>query len=268
MPTPSKKSVRKAALRATALGAPSTAARATSARPKRALASVSVLAGAQEAGGLPRGELAYQEIRKAIRQRRFRAGDRLREVELAAALGLSRTPVREALARLQAEGLATDLGQRGFVVVEFDHAMVGELYLMREVLEGTAARLAAQFASEAEMALLAELRDQYAGLVAQQRDGDLAEKNRQFHEALYRCAHNRFLLKMLDPLHDALGLLGDSNLADPARARANAVEHAAIVEAISCRDADAADRLTRAHIRSAHTARVKRLFASGAGNQA
>lgn len=223
------------------------------------------LAGAKATeGGLPRGEHAYQEIRRAIRQRRFRAGDRLREVELAAALGLSRTPVREALSRLQADGLATENGQRGFVVVEFDHAMVGELYVMREVLEGTAARLAAQFASEAEMALLAELRDQYAALVEQKRDGALAEMNRQFHEALYRCAHNRFLLKMLDPLHDALGLLGDSNLADPDRARANATEHAAIVEAITKRDAEAADRLTRAHIRSAHTARVKRLFAPGA----
>jgi DNA-binding GntR family transcriptional regulator len=236
-----------------------------SARAKGAKPQASPLSDSKaSASGLQRGEHAYQEIRRAIRQRRFRAGDRLREVDLAAALGLSRTPVREALSRLQADGLASDHGQRGFVVAEFDHAMVGELYVMREVLEGTAARLAAQFASEAEMALLAALRDQYAALVAHKRDGALADKNRQFHEALYRCAHNRFLLKMLDPLHDALGLLGDTNLADPERARANAVEHAAIVEAIERRDADGADRLTRAHIRSAHTARVKRLFAPGA----
>ena len=252
MPTARKNSVAKPAARAASRRAPVRAAKP---------ATKTLAGSAVDTGGLPRGEHAYQEIRRAIRQRRFRAGDRLREVELAAALGLSRTPVREALARLQADGLATENGQRGFVVAEFDHAMVGELYVMREVLEGTAARLAAQFASEAEMALLAELRDQYAALVEQKRDGALAEKNRQFHEALYHCAHNRFLLKMLDPLHDALGLLGNTNLADPERARANAVEHAAIVDAIVRRDAEAADRLTRAHIRSAHTARVKRLFA-------
>lgn len=217
----------------------------------------------EPAAELPRGEHAYQEIRRAIRQRRFRAGDRLREVDLAESLGLSRTPVREALYRLLADGLATEHGQRGIMVAEFDHAMVGELYVMREMLEGMAARLAAQHASEAEIEALSELGEQYAALVSSGRDGALTEKNRQFHEALYRCAHNRFLLKMLDPLHDALGLLGGSNLADPARARDNAVEHAAIVAAIAKRDADAADKLTRAHIHAAHKSRVKRLFAGG-----
>ncbi|HEY4372778.1 MAG TPA: GntR family transcriptional regulator [Burkholderiales bacterium] len=235
------------------------------ARIEAANAPVTPLAsGAATHVDLPRAEHAYQEIRRAIRQRRFRSGDRLREVELAESLGLSRTPVREALYRLLADGLATEHGQRGIMVAEFDHAMVGELYVMREMLEGMAARLAAQVASEVEIALLRELGAQYAALVKSGRDAELAEKNRQFHEALYRCAHNRFLLKMLDPLHDALGLLGDSNLADPARARANAVEHAEIVAAIARHDADAADKLTRAHIHEAHKARVKRLFASGA----
>jgi DNA-binding GntR family transcriptional regulator len=210
---------------------------------------------------VPRAEQAYQEIRRAIRQRRFRAGDRLRENDLAELLGLSRTPVREALSRLQAEGLAAENSQRGFTIIEFDHAMVAELYTMREVLEGTAARLAARSAAHAEVDLLRELHGQYARLVEGGSGNALAEKNRQFHEALCRCAHNRFLLRMLEPLHDALGLLGESNLADPQRALENVSDHAAIVEALARRDETAAESLARAHIRAAHTSRIKRMFA-------
>jgi DNA-binding GntR family transcriptional regulator len=210
---------------------------------------------------LSRAEHAYQEIRRAIRQRRFRSGDRLREVELAKSLGLSRTPVREALSRLEAEGIAAENAQRGFVIVDFDHVMVSELYFMREVLEGAAARLAASSAADAEIDLLREIHDQYAALVEGGSGVALADKNRQFHEALCRCAHNRFLLRTLAPLQDALGLLGESNLADPARARENHKDHAAIVKAIGKRDAAEAEARMRAHIRAAHAARIKRMFA-------
>lgn len=210
---------------------------------------------------VPRAEHAYQEIRRAIRQRRFRSGDRLREVELAESLGLSRTPVREALSRLQAEGLAAENAQRGFMVIDFDHVMVAELYFMRELLEGAAARLAASSAADAEIDLLHEIHDQYANLVESGSAAALVEKNRQFHEALCRCAHNRFLLRTLEPLQDALGLLGESNLVDPVRARVNLNDHAAIVDAIERRDAAAAETRVRAHIRAAHAARIKRMFA-------
>lgn len=209
---------------------------------------------------VPRAEHAYQEIRRAIRQRRFGPGDRLREVELAQSLGLSRTPVREALSRLQSEGLAAENSQRGFTIVEFDQAMVAELYFMRELLEGAAARLVATSAADAEIDLLRDIHQQYAELTEHGDGNALAQSNRHFHETLCRCAHNRFLLRTLEPLYDALGLLGESNLANPVRARENLSDHAAIVDAISRRDATAAEALTRAHIRAAHTARIKKMF--------
>ena len=109
---------------------------------------------------LPRSERAHRYLRDAIRAGRLRPGDRLREVDLAATIGLSRTPVREALARLESEGLVVNDSMRGIVVTELDYSMVAELYVMREVLEGTAARLAAQHASEVELSILEELCDQ------------------------------------------------------------------------------------------------------------
>jgi DNA-binding GntR family transcriptional regulator len=114
-------------------------------------------------------EEAYDKIRQAIRRRQFKAGDRLREIELAELFGLSRTPIREALSRLQAEGLAAQNAHRGFTLIEFDHAMVAELYAVRETLEGSAARLAARSADHAELGMLRELHDQYAMLVQEDR---------------------------------------------------------------------------------------------------
>src|SRR5690606_14857237 len=99
---------------------------------------------------LPLGERAYRYIREGIQKRLFRPGERLREVDLAATIGLSRTPIREALARLESEGLVTHDPMRGIMVAELDYSTITELYYMREVLEGTAARLAAQHASDVE----------------------------------------------------------------------------------------------------------------------
>ena len=214
------------------------------------------------ARGASLADQAYQQIRRAIRQRRFRAGDRLREVELAEMFGLSRTPIREALSRLQAEGLAAENAQRGFTLIEFDHAMVTELYVLREALEGTAARLAARSIDDAELELLRTLQREYAAMLHQGREPDLTEKNRQFHEALCLCARNRFLLRTLDPVHDALGLLGESNLVNPERALQNVTDHAAIVDALERRDAETAESLVRAPVRAAYAARIRRMFSS------
>ena len=225
------------------------------ARPKKT-ATPAPNAGLDE---LPRSERAHRYLRDAIRAGRLRPGDRLREVEVAATMGLSRTPVREALARLEAEGLVINDSMRGIVVTELDYSMVAELYVMREVLEGTAARLAAQHASEVELSILEDLCDQYRAAL---NDSDeMALKNRQFHDTLCHCAHNRYLLKVLNMLHDSLSLLGPTSLALPERAAETLREHEAIVDAIRRRDTAAAEDAARAHIRAAQTTRMKRLFA-------
>ena len=103
------------------------------------------------------GQDAYGRIRAAIRAGTLAPGLRLTETDLAARFGVSRTPVRQAIARLEAEGLLTHAPRRGLTVTRPDHAQVVELYVMREILEGAAARLAAQHATETELAAMAEL---------------------------------------------------------------------------------------------------------------
>jgi DNA-binding GntR family transcriptional regulator len=211
--------------------------------------------------GLPRGEAAYQYIRDAIRGGRFKPGERLREIDLAKQIGLSRTPVREALSRLEAESLVAHDATRGVVVAELDYSMVTELYYMREVLEGTAGRLVAQHASEVEISILEDLCGQYEAALG--NEAALTASNRRFHDTLYRCSHNRYLLNMVTVLHDALSLLGGTTLADSERAAQTLNEHRTVVAAIRARDPDAAEQALKAHIQAAHKARMQNFFASG-----
>ncbi len=219
-----------------------------------------------DAGALPRGEAAYRYLRKAIQDGKLKPGERLREVELARQIGLSRTPIREALSRLESEGLVAHDPTRGVVVAELDYVMVTELYYMREVLEGTAARLAAQHASDVEISILDDLCQQYEAALSDA--AGLAVSNRHFHETLYRCSHNRYLLNMVTVLHNALSLLSGTTLADPERAAQSLREHRAVVTAIRARDADAAEQALRTHIRAAQKVRLQKLFATGSDGNA
>lgn len=195
---------------------------------------------------------AYDRFREGLRSGIFKPGQRLLEAELADHLGMSRTPVREAIRRLQSEGLVAHLPARGLCVAAYDPGQVDELYVMREALEGTAARLAAQHAGRPEILLLQRMVEEEAGLSGEAA----AEHNRRFHRALHQAAHNRYLLRALSALSDALLLLGPTTLDLPGRAAEARAEHARIVEAIAARDGDAAEAAARAHIAAAHAARL------------
>lgn len=207
--------------------------------------------------GLSRGEQAYRYIVDAIKDGRMPPGTRMREVDLAERIGLSRTPVREALNRLLSEGLVANDPARGMVVTELDHAMMSELYAMREVLEGTAARLAARHASEVEISFLRDINERDAVLTDPVA---LAQNNRLFHGTLYRCAHNRYLVNTLNALQESMMLLGPTTLAASGRPDAARHEHGLIIEAMERRDGDAAEAHARAHIREAYKARLQAIF--------
>ena len=207
---------------------------------------------------VPRGERAYRYIRNALATQKLLPGDRLREVDLAELIGLSRTPIREALARLESEGLVVHDATLGIMVAELDYNMITELYFMREVLEGSAARLAAQHASDVEISLLEDMCAQYADSVS--NDAELSHSNRLFHELLFNCSHNRYLIKMLRTLHDTLTLLGNSTLTDPKRVKETVKEHQAVVTAIKNHNPDAAEKALREHIYASQKMRIRRLI--------
>lgn len=212
----------------------------------------------EQRSSLPRGQQAYQYILEAIQQQHLKPGDRLREADLATLIGLSRTPIREALSKLEAEGLIVNDPIRGMMVTELDYSMISELYIVREILEGAAARLAAQHASEVELTILKEVSANYEN--CEDDALALAAANRQFHDVIYRCAHNRYLLKTLNSLHDTMALLGETTLISPERRKNTNEEHAEILNAILKRDPDLAEQCMKQHIRAAQQVRLRRLY--------
>ncbi|WP_217648738.1 GntR family transcriptional regulator [Falsiroseomonas stagni] len=200
-----------------------------------------------------RGQEAYARIRAAIRDGTLAPGLRLTETDLAARFGVSRTPVRQAIARLESEGLLTHEARRGLTVTRPDHAQVVELYVMREVLEGAAARLAAQHASATEIGAMAELVASEPACFNDARA--LAETNQRLHGLLYLAAHNRYLLRSLEQLGATMALLPTLLTVGGRAAQAHA-EHQAILAALQARNGEAAEAAARAHAQAAQRHRL------------
>ncbi|WP_310618373.1 GntR family transcriptional regulator [Flexibacterium corallicola] len=203
----------------------------------------------------PNGAEIYRLLIKAIETRELKPGNRLREAELAEKFGVSRTPIREGLKRLEAQGLAIHEPNRGMVIPSLDHNQISELYFLREVLEGTAGRLAAQHASNAEIEILQELVEEDRANLADAEK--LIKTNREFHRRFYLASHNRYLVEQIDHMRLSLLLLAGTTLTDDDRRRHAIEEHAEIVDAISKRDCERADKAARQHIAEAHKARLK-----------
>ena len=204
-----------------------------------------------------RSEFVFAALRDAIWDGRFAPGERIPEEEIARALGVSRTPVREALRRLQERGMLAVGAGRSLVVAELSKQQVLELYAMREILEGSAARFAAQHANETEIDILHRL----LGELDKHRDDPrmLVSLNRRFHRAICEAAHNRYLIATLDGMHDALALLHSNTFRLPNRRSETDAEHRRIVRAIERRDADAAEKAARDHVRQAQRTRFAML---------
>jgi DNA-binding GntR family transcriptional regulator len=198
---------------------------------------------------------AYELLLTQIEEGGLPPGTRLREAELAERLRISRTPVREALKRLEMQGLVVHEPHRGAVVAVLDYGQVAELYLMREVLEGTAARLAAQHATDVEIGVLADMVERDRAIAAQPRE--LARTNRLFHQQVRDAARNRFLNQTLENLRLSLVLLANTTLEAPGRGPTSVEEHAAIVARIAARDPDGAEAAARQHILNAFRTRIK-----------
>ncbi len=203
------------------------------------------------------GQDAYARLLDQIRVGSLRPGDRLTETDLAARLGISRTPVREAIRQLEADGLVIHTPRVGATIRRLDYAEITELYEMRAVLEGTAARFAARGAYDAETAELAAINGEMAAAA-----GDilrLSALNRQFHAVLLNAARNRFLVRAIQAMQKTLLILSPSTLEEGERATQAIAEHAAIIDALGTHDGTRAEAAMRTHIEAAHRARLGQL---------
>ncbi|MFT6912290.1 MAG: DNA-binding GntR family transcriptional regulator [Paracoccaceae bacterium] len=197
---------------------------------------------------------AYQLILEAIDVGIYRPGDRLVESELAERFGVSRTPVREALQRLETQSLLTRDG-RSLIVASLDYSQLAELYVVRSELEGLAARLAARHATDEEVSVLKGMVDQDRALL--EDPSALARANRRFHRQIHLASHNRYLVQQLDLVYRSMALMATTSLAAVGRGETALAEHDNIVAAIALRDEAAAYNALKSHISIAFVQRLK-----------
>ena len=196
---------------------------------------------------------AYALVLEAIDIGIYQPGDRLVESELAERFGVSRTPIREALQRLETQSLLTRDG-RSLIVASLDHNQLAELYVVRAELEGLAARLAARHATPEEARLLRRMVEEDRQLVDD--PAALARANRRFHKQIHLASHNRYLVQQLDLVHRTMALMATTSLAAEGRSKGAVDEHDAIVRAIEAGDGDAAFDALKSHISRAFETRL------------
>lgn len=197
----------------------------------------------------------YELLKQAILDNDLQPGQQLVETVLAEKFSVSRTPIREALTRLEQDGLA-EPRRRGLFVRERSPQEIFDIYEIRCSLEAKAGHIAAQRRTDYDLQILSQVVDSAAN-VDVSRDGAMMENNREFHRALWAATHNETLQDLLQRLDLHLVRYPETTLAYPGRWEQAKAQHAAIIEAIIRRDADAAGELMAQHFQDALDVRLK-----------
>ena len=218
-----------------------------------------------ETDGIPLAQKAYAAVREAVERGELAPGDKVSEYQVARWLSMSRTPAREALLRLELEGLLSFRPRRGLVVVEVDDAALEELFQARELVDSGIARLAAINGSGPELSAILRACDVEATLVD---DGERMHwHNLEFHDLIRKAAHNRYLARAGATLQEIVAADSrGSNFVDPERRHVSMRDHRELAEAIAERRADDAAAVAARHIRGAREVR-KRLPSATASAQ-
>ncbi len=209
---------------------------------------------------------AYKALRQAILARKIPPGQKLVVRVLAEDLGLSPTPVKEALSALEREGLVVAVPHRGYFVLEPSLEDVREIYSLREVLEGLAARLAVENDGKVLQKklekLLAKQRE-----AAEKRDIDTyGDLDLEFHRTFWEASGSKRLLATAETIDGQIRMLINSSAAIPGRLPLSRAEHEAILQAVRDKNPDAAEAAMRTHVRNAGRA-LEGFLSSGLGQQ-
>ena len=193
-------------------------------------------------------EKVYRSLRDGIAEGKYRTGDCLVEMKIAEELGVSRTPVREALKQLELEDLVSSHPNRGVVVKSFTSEDLQDVSTIRHLLEGQAAFWAAQRVSDEQLKELREVVELMEFYTAKNDIAHLVALDTRFHELIYEASGSRTIRHILASLHHNIRKARQSSLTLPDRAPNSLAEHLSIYHAIEQRDAQAAKEFMEAHV--------------------
>ena len=207
---------------------------------------------------LPKGQaggtlvdLVYEKLEAGILSQKHKQGEALIEMNISSDLGVSRTPVREAIRMLEQKGLVKMLPHRGAVVVGIDRKDLEDIYTIRMYVEGLSAKWAAGIITEGQLQTLTEIVDLQEFYQIKNSAMKINELDSRFHEQIYRYSGSRTLQHILSELHHTIQWFRELSFKSEGRAEKAIEEHRRILSALESRDGELAESLTVGHIRNA-----------------
>ena len=209
----------------------------------------------------PLREVVCEALRKAIRRGILRPGERLMEIQIAEDLGVSRTPVREAIRKLELEGYVVMIPRRGTYVASISIRDVNEIFEIRTALESLSNGLAATRITAEELEQLQRLLVMIGGYIKEGDMGKIVETDIHFHELMYQASRNRRLIGIIANLREQLTRFRTLSMSYPGRLEATLEEHRNIVEAIAKGDVKTAKKAAEVHMEHSEQTLLKAIEA-------
>ncbi len=196
----------------------------------------------------PLREVVCESLREAIRRGILKPGERIMEIQLAEELGVSRTPVREAIRKLELEGYVVMMPRRGTYVANMSIRDINEIFEIRTALESLSNGLAAEHITDEELEHLQRLLVIIGGYIKEGNMEKIVETDIEFHDLMYHAARNQRLVGIISNLRDQLTRFRTLSMSHPGRLEATLEEHKAIVEAIANGDRRSASKAAERHM--------------------
>ncbi len=196
----------------------------------------------------PLREVVAETLREAIVNGTLSPGERLMEIQLAEELGVSRTPVREAIRKLELEGFVVMIPRRGTYVADLSIKDINEVFEIRTALDVLAAGLAVERITEDELEQLERLLVEISDLTEQGDADKIVEVDGLFHDILYRASRNDRLVGIINNLREQFTRFRSISMQYPGRIQKTVEEHRRLVEAIAGRDLELAQQIAREHM--------------------
>lgn len=205
----------------------------------------------------PLREIVCENLRDAIKKGILEPGERLMEVQLADELGISRTPVREAIRKLEQEGYVIMMPRRGTYVADISEGDIKEIFEIRSALESLATGLAARRIEQNELENLQSLLNEIEGYIKENNIEKIVETDVKFHELLYQVSRNNRLVGIISNLKEQLARFRTLSMSYPGRLQATFEEHSEMVEAIADGDVSSARDAAERHMEHAEETLLK-----------
>ncbi|WP_227763956.1 GntR family transcriptional regulator [Zhaonella formicivorans] len=205
----------------------------------------------------PLREIVFETMREAIISGQLKPGERLMEVQLAEEMGVSRTPVREAIRKLELEGFVVMVPRKGAYVADISTKDIADVFEIRAALEALAAGLAAERITDEELEELQRILVKVSKSAESHDLENLIQVDTEFHDVLYKASRNERLVQIISNLREQIQRFRSTTLAAPGRMKDALEEHKKIVDAISERNVALAAQLAQEHIENAENSMLE-----------